>query len=210
VKDLKRDLGARDQAKLADMSITFARSNGGSSRPRSSGMNITSKRRDPDRRTGELGRTRQTDVRSDRNGLQGQHDSRDLVHAGSRAEHAGLPADRCCRWSSSRVAQHNVPEQVAKKAKIDSYHLSLFANFLEKMRSTPDGDGSLLDHSTFLYGSGMSNGNQHDHVNSAIVRRRWRAGQLKVTATSTTKRAPLSKLDVHLTRKGSGTDGEVR
>src|SRR2546426_92203 len=46
---------------------------------------------------------------------------------------------------------NNVPEQVAKKAKIDSYHLSLFANFLEKLRSTADGDGNLLDHSTFIY-----------------------------------------------------------
>ena len=62
---------------------------------------------------------------------------------------------------------HNnfVPEQVAKKAKVDTYHVELFAEFLERLRSTPDGDGSLLDHSTFLYGSGMSHSNVHDHVN---------------------------------------------
>jgi hypothetical protein len=60
---------------------------------------------------------------------------------------------------------NNVPEQVAKKIKVDMYHLDLFAQFLEKLRSTPDGDGNLLDHSLFLYGSGMTNGNQHDHEN---------------------------------------------
>ena len=37
----------------------------------------------------------------------------------------------------------------------------LFASFLEKLKATPDGDGSLLDHSLILYGSGMSNGNAH-------------------------------------------------
>ena len=60
---------------------------------------------------------------------------------------------------------NNIPEQVAKKIKVDIYHLDLFGQFLEKLRSTPDGDGSLLDHSLFLYGSGMTNGNQHDHEN---------------------------------------------
>ena len=64
------------------------------------------------------------------------------------------------------VSHNNgVPEQVAKKARIDSYHLALFAGFLDRLRSTPDGDGNLLEHSLFLYGSGMTNGNQHDHVN---------------------------------------------
>ncbi len=60
---------------------------------------------------------------------------------------------------------NNVPEQVAKKIKVDMYHLDLFGQFLDKLRSTPDGDGNLLDHSLFLYGSGMTNGNQHDHEN---------------------------------------------
>jgi hypothetical protein len=60
---------------------------------------------------------------------------------------------------------NNIPEQVAKKIKVDIYHLDLFAQFLDKLRQTPDGDGSLLDHSLFLYGSGMTNGNAHDHEN---------------------------------------------
>ncbi|MEO8256377.1 MAG: DUF1552 domain-containing protein [Acidobacteriota bacterium] len=74
---------------------------------------------------------------------------------------------------------NNVPEQMAKKAKIDIYHLDLFANFLDRLRSTPDGDGSLLDHSMFLYGSGMSNGNLHTHDNLPILLVGGAAGRLK-------------------------------
>ncbi len=55
----------------------------------------------------------------------------------------------------------NEPPKVEKYARTNTYHASLFADFLEKMRTTPDGEGSLLDHSTIVYGSGMSNGNQH-------------------------------------------------
>ncbi|PYS56164.1 MAG: hypothetical protein DMG13_00875 [Acidobacteria bacterium] len=93
------------------------------------------------------------------------------------------------------VSHNNgVPEQVAKKAKIDTYHLSLFANFLGKLRSTPDGDGNLLDHSTFLYGSGMSNGNVHDHVNLPIVVVGRGAGTLKGNRHVKVTRTPLSNL----------------
>ena len=62
------------------------------------------------------------------------------------------------------VSHHqNVPEQIEKHAKINTYHIGLFAEFLEKLRRTPDGNGDLLDHSMILYGSGMSNGNVHSH-----------------------------------------------
>ena len=58
----------------------------------------------------------------------------------------------------------NDPVKLEKLAKINSYHLQQFAYFLEKLRSTPDGDGSLLDHSMFIYGSGISDGNIHFHM----------------------------------------------
>lgn len=61
------------------------------------------------------------------------------------------------------------PVKLAKLAKINSYHVSLFAYFLDKLRSTPDGDGSLLDHSIYLYGSGMSNSHTHNHSNLPIL-----------------------------------------
>jgi hypothetical protein len=54
-------------------------------------------------------------------------------------------------------------KKLDKLAKINTYHVSLFAYFLEKMKATPDGDGSLLDHSLYLFGSGMGDPDQHDH-----------------------------------------------
>ena len=63
----------------------------------------------------------------------------------------------------------NDPDKIARMAKINQFHVSLFAEFLQKMKHTPDGDGSLLDHSLYLYGSGMSNPNVHDHTNLPII-----------------------------------------
>ncbi len=63
----------------------------------------------------------------------------------------------------------NDSEKIAKVAKINAFHVSLFAYFLEKLKSTPEGDGSLLDHTLYLYGSGMGNPNLHDHVNMPIL-----------------------------------------
>jgi hypothetical protein len=47
-------------------------------------------------------------------------------------------------------------------AVINRYHVSMLAGFLEKLRATPDGDGTLLDHSMILYGSALSDGNEHN------------------------------------------------
>ena len=107
------------------------------------------------------------------------------------------------------VSHNNgVPEQVAKKAKIDAYHLGLFASFLERLRSTPDGDGNLLDHSMFLYGSGMSNGNQHTHDNLPILLVGGAAGRLKGDRHIKMKAGtPLSNLMITLLDKaGVPTD----
>ena len=62
------------------------------------------------------------------------------------------------------VTHHqNDPEKMAKCAKIQQYHLKLFADYLEKLRNTPDGDGSLLDHVMILYGAAISNSDRHTH-----------------------------------------------
>ncbi len=71
------------------------------------------------------------------------------------------------------------PEKVAKVARINAFHVSLFAYFLEKLKATPDGDGSLLDHSLYLYGSGMGNPDIHDHVNLPILVAGGAAGKVK-------------------------------
>jgi hypothetical protein len=61
------------------------------------------------------------------------------------------------------------PEKLAKIAKINQFHVSLFGYFLEKLAAIADGDGTLLDNSLYLYGSGMGNPNVHDHVNLPII-----------------------------------------
>jgi hypothetical protein len=62
------------------------------------------------------------------------------------------------------ISHHqNRDEKMEKNVKIQSYHVTLFSRFLETLRATPDGDGSLLDNSVILYGSNMSNSNAHDH-----------------------------------------------
>jgi len=63
----------------------------------------------------------------------------------------------------------NDPKKLANLAKINAWHTTQFAWFLNKLQSTPDGDGSLLDHATIMYGAGMSDGNSHDPKNLPIV-----------------------------------------
>jgi hypothetical protein len=70
-------------------------------------------------------------------------------------------------------------EKIAKVAKINGFHVSLFAYFLEKLNATPDGDGTLLDNVLLLYGSGMGNPNVHDHVNLPILVAGGAAGKMR-------------------------------
>ncbi len=73
----------------------------------------------------------------------------------------------------------NDPEKIAKVAKINQFHVSLFAEYLQKLQATPEGDGSLLDHVLYLYGSGMGNPNVHDHVNLPIIVAGGAAGNMR-------------------------------
>src|SRR5678816_248677 len=59
----------------------------------------------------------------------------------------------------------NIPELVEKMSKINRYHVQLFSQYLAKLKATPDGDGSLLDHIIILYGAGISNSNAHSGEN---------------------------------------------
>jgi len=79
------------------------------------------------------------------------------------------------------VASHHANNRVNmdKFALINKYHVQMLAYFLEKLKATPDGDGNLLDHSLVLYGSSMSNGNQHDHDPLPVVLAGAASGQLK-------------------------------
>jgi hypothetical protein len=108
----------------------------------------------------------------------------------------------------------NVRANMDKFALINRYHVQMLAYFLEKLRATPDGDGNLLDHSVVLYGSSMSNGNQHDHDPLPIIVAGGASGQLKGgrhlkfqphTPMSNLMLALLDKLGVHEARFGDST-----
>jgi hypothetical protein len=92
----------------------------------------------------------------------------------------------------------NDPEKIAKVAKINRFHVSLFADFLKKLEATREGNGSLLDHVLYLYGSGMGNPNVHDHVNLPIIVAGGAAGNMQGGRHIRHKEAtPLANL--HLT-----------
>jgi hypothetical protein len=73
----------------------------------------------------------------------------------------------------------NDPEKIARMAKINQFHVSLFAEFLGKLAATKEGNGTLLDHSLYLYGSGMGNPNVHDHTNLPVIVAGGAAGGMK-------------------------------
>src|SRR5262249_36048724 len=73
----------------------------------------------------------------------------------------------------------NDPAKIARMAKINQFHVSLFAEFLQKLKATPEGNGTLLDHALYLYGSGIGNPNVHDHSNLPILVAGGRAAGMK-------------------------------
>jgi hypothetical protein len=73
----------------------------------------------------------------------------------------------------------NDPDKIARMAKINAFHVSLFAYFLERLKATPEGNGTLLDHSLLLYGSGIGDPNVHDHTNLPVIVAGGAAGGMK-------------------------------
>ena len=96
----------------------------------------------------------------------------------------------------------NNPEKVALMAKINSFHVSLFAEFVLKLKKTTDGNGSLLDHSLYLYGSGMGNPNVHDHTNLPTIVAGGGAGKMRGGRhIQYDKPTPLANLHLSLLNK---------
>lgn len=96
----------------------------------------------------------------------------------------------------------NDPEKIAKVAQINRFHVSLFAEFLRKLRETQEGNGSLLDHVLYLYGSGMGNPNLHDHTNLPILVAGGAAGNMRGGQHLQFEKAtPLANLHVTLLEK---------
>ena len=96
----------------------------------------------------------------------------------------------------------NNAEKVALMAKINSFHVSLFAEFVLKLKKTTDGNGSLLDHSLYLYGSGMGNPNVHDHTNLPTIVAGGAAGKMRGGRhIQYDKPTPLANLHLSLLNK---------
>jgi hypothetical protein len=86
------------------------------------------------------------------------------------------------------------PAMIAEIEKIDRYHSEMFAHFLQKMRSTPDGDGTLLDHSIIVYGSALSDGNGHLHNDIPVLLVGGGSGKIKGGRHIRYSGAPFSNL----------------
>jgi len=94
------------------------------------------------------------------------------------------------------------PEKLLKLAKINQFHVSLFAEFLEKMAATREGDGTLLDHSLYMYGSGMGDSDAHDHTDLPILVAGGAAGNMRGGRHVRYKQhTPLSNLHLTLLNK---------
>jgi hypothetical protein len=93
-------------------------------------------------------------------------------------------------------------EKLEKLSKINTYHISLFAYFLEKLKNIKDGDGSLLDHTMYMYGSGMGNSSVHSHQDLPIVVVGAGAGKMKGGRhVKYAERTPLANLHLTLLEK---------
>jgi hypothetical protein len=109
---------------------------------------------------------------------------------------------------------NNVPELIAQMSKINRYHTQLFSQYLAKLAATPDGDGSLLDHITILYGSGISNSTVHSGDNLPLLLVGGGAGRVKGGRHLAYSNEPpmanllvtlMDKLDVPVERLGGST-----
>jgi hypothetical protein len=108
----------------------------------------------------------------------------------------------------------NNPATIAKLAKINIYHVSLVAYFLAKLKATPDGDGTLLDHSMILYGSSMSNPNEHNHFPLPLLLAGGASGKLQGgrhlkfperTPMANMLLSVLDKSGIHMDKLGDST-----
>ncbi|MCY4029051.1 MAG: DUF1552 domain-containing protein, partial [Acidobacteria bacterium] len=108
----------------------------------------------------------------------------------------------------------NRPEQMTKLAKVNRHHIDQLAYFMTQLDATPDGDGSLLDHVVMQYGCGISDGNQHLHVNLPVLVAGGGAGRIRggrhlrvaeETPLTNLQVALLEKLDVPVETLGDST-----
>ena len=103
----------------------------------------------------------------------------------------------------------NDPDMIEKVYRINRYHMDLFAEFIGKMAKTPDGDGSLLDHSMIVYGAGLEDGNRHEHANLPLMMVGGACGTIKTGRhLALQARTPINNLYVSMLDR-MGVPGET-
>jgi len=114
-------------------------------------------------------------------------------------EHSGMTYPQIGVPDAHHPISHHQqePEKVAKVAKINAYHVQMFARLLQKLQATPDGDGTLLDHVTMMYGAGIADSNSHSPIDIPMILAGGGAGHLKGGRHIRFKNMPLANL--HLT-----------
>jgi len=114
-------------------------------------------------------------------------------------EHSGMTYPQIGVPDAHHPISHHQqePEKVAKVAKINAYHVEMFARLLGKLQATPDGDGTLLDHVTMMYGAGIADSNSHSPIDIPMILAGGGAGYLKGGRHVRFKNMPLANL--HLT-----------
>ncbi len=114
-------------------------------------------------------------------------------------EHSGMTFPQIGVPDAHHPISHHQqePEKVAKVAKVNAYHVRMFAKLLEKLQATADGDGTLLDHTTMMYGAGMADSNSHSPIDIPLILAGGGAGHLKGGRHIRFKNTPLANL--HLT-----------
>jgi len=114
-------------------------------------------------------------------------------------EHSGMTYPQIGVPDAHHPISHHQqePEKVAKVARINAYHVEMFAHMLQKLQATPDGDGTLLDHATMMYGAGIADSNSHSPIDIPLILAGGGTGHLKGGRHIRFKNMPLANL--HLT-----------
>ena len=112
----------------------------------------------------------QADGGSDGSRLADRHDARPHVPDRPRDERAApIPSSDSATPTIPQTHHHGEPDKIAKVIQINTFHTKMLAYYLDKLRTTPDGDGSLLDHSMILYGAALSDANLHLYTDLPLL-----------------------------------------
>ena len=169
IADLRRSVGARDRAKLSEYFDAVRDVEQRIVKAESTNSDFSV----PDQPVGVPGTFKEyVELLFDLQalGVPGRYHACQHPYDGAREHRPCVSGDRRSRGASRATSHHdNNPEKLAAYAKINAYHVQMLNYFLKKLDSIPDGDGTLLDRTAVLMGSGMSDGNVHNNYNVPVI-----------------------------------------